>query len=581
MQSFIKISLLLILLLTAGLFPQKIEVSGVQQSEIQYRLMQDIELFPGVKKLLVSFVTPASFKSLTYEQQIHNLNFEMLPPPSGQETETDSRGNQIRTFYWLNPPGKIKAGVTFKALNRVQLNPIPDDQTPFPISNLPPEVAIYLQPTEKVQSDNPVIRAKAGELTASAETAYQASRNILYWVVEHMQYVLAPEKYDAFYSFNSGRGNCQNYSHLAAALMRAVGIPVRIVNGITLERPYTLGTGKSEYQFNMAKGRHSWVEVYFPGNGWLPFDPQQTEFFVSNRYLRIEVGLDNDESVNDGLVRWQQSSGAAPQTPRLEEAIENNFIRDEINLSGKFFDNGLSKMVLGPPFQSMLLPPLAEAEKEPEVEKEAEPGKEAQEKPAGEAVDYTRLQYSEAFSSGNLDFPEGVNFAFPRQVSETKDRDAFQLQRSFLVETAEYVTSKTRFAQVFILKEPIRLEKIALALHKFGGSGSLWLEFSEDENGKPGQTAVKSKPVRLEYIKTPQGYHWIDFDFSTEGIVLSPGRYWFFLNYSGGPIVNWFYTYGKPVGPIDGTRSRAAGQRDWPTILSFEFNYRVSGKAAK
>jgi hypothetical protein len=558
----------------AGIYAQKIEVLGVQQSEIQYRLAQDIEVAAGTGELIVSFVVPVNFRSLTCQQQVSDLNFEFRPLPGRQETKNDTRGNQIRTFFWQKPAGVVNTALSFRADNRVNLEVIRDDRSPFPMRNLPREATIYLQPTAQVQADDPAIQAKAQELTASAATATQASRNILFWVVEHMQYILMPEQYDALYAFRTGKGNCQNYSHLAAALMRAVGIPVRIVNGITLDRPYSLKTENSEYQFEMAQGRHSWIEVFFPQIGWVPFDPQRTEFFVSNRYVRIEVGIDNDESINDGLVRWRQSSGTKPQPPRLEEVIETTFIRDDTRLSGKLLPERLRKIVLGPPVESVALPPLAEIEEEKEIEETPD------EETSPEEIDYSKLQYTKPFVYGNLDFPEGVNFAFPRQVSGAQDQSSFQLQRSFLVETAEYVTAKTRFAQMFILKEPIRLEKIALALHKFGGSGTLWLELSEDENGKPGQTAVRSKPVRLEFMQTRQGYHWIDFDFSAEGIVLSPGRYWFFLNYNGGAIVNWFYSYGKPVGPSDGTRSRAIGQTGWPTILSFEFNYRVTGKAA-
>lgn len=558
---------------------QKIEVTGSQHSEIQYRLEQDIEPFPGLKELYVSFVVPTSFQSPTYSQQISDLNFELLPLPSDQKSETDARGNQIRTYTWTNPAGTVKAAVTFRALNRVQLGVLQDDGTPFPMRNLSPEVNIFLQPTAQVQSDHPAIQDKAKELTASARTAYQACQNILYWVVEHMQYVLVPEQYDAMYSFAHGKGNCQNYSHLAAALMRASGIPARIVNGITLDRPYTLEADNGQYQFEMARGRHSWIEVYFPGSGWIPFDPQQSEFFVSNRYVRVEIGVDNEESINDGLVRWRQTSGSARQNPRLEEIIETSFVRDDVKLNGQLLA-GVNKIVLGPPLTSAAMPPLAAAEEEKKKKPapEPEPAPKA-EPPAAKDMDYSKLSYTEPFVFGNLDFPLGVDFAFPRQASGGPNQDSYQLQRSFLVETAEYVTSQTQFAQCFVLKEPIRLEKIGLALHNFGGSGYLWLELSEDENGKPGATAVSTRKVPLQYILTRQGYQWVDFPF--ESIVLSPGRYWFFLNFSGGPIVNWFYSYGKPVGPMDGTRSRALGQSDWPTILSFEFNYRVTGKAVK
>jgi transglutaminase-like putative cysteine protease len=51
---------------------------------------------------------------------------------------------------------------------------------------------------------------------------------------------------------------------LAAALMRAVGIPARIVNGVTLKKPFDVNVSGQILTLNMAEGRHSWIEVYFP-----------------------------------------------------------------------------------------------------------------------------------------------------------------------------------------------------------------------------------------------------------------------------------------------------------------------------
>jgi len=55
------------------------------------------------------------------------------------------------------------------------------------------------------------------------------------------------------------------------------------------------------------------------------------------------------------------------------------------------------------------------------------------------------------------------------------------------------------------------------------------------------------------------------------------GNYWIALGFTGSPIVNWFYTYGKPVGSVEGTRYKGVYQADWSNALSYEFNYRVVG----
>ncbi|MBW2349568.1 MAG: transglutaminase domain-containing protein [Deltaproteobacteria bacterium] len=69
-------------------------------------------------------------------------------------------------------------------------------------------------------------------------TQFDAVQRQIIWVVDHLRYINPPRRYDALYALDSGRGNCQNFSHLTAALLRACGIPVRIVNGFTLDKPF-------------------------------------------------------------------------------------------------------------------------------------------------------------------------------------------------------------------------------------------------------------------------------------------------------------------------------------------------------
>ena len=150
------------------------------------------------------------------------------------------------------------------------------------------------------------------------------------------------------------------------------------------------------------------------------------------------------------------------------------------------------------------------------------------------------------------------------------------------MESAEYVTGRaTQYAQVFLLKKPMLLEKVSLALHSFGCDGMLWINLMEDREGKPGRQIDASDLVELSTLSMRPGYRWVDFNFKKAPTLLKPGYYWIALGFSGGPIVNWFYTYGKPVGPVEGTRYKGVFDEDWSGALSYEFNYRVMGKRAK
>ena len=69
--------------------------------------------------------------------------------------------------------------------------------------------------------------------------------------------------------FDAKLGYCQQYSGAMALLLRMAGIPARVVTGFS--------TGATDMKTGEYIVRdfdaHSWVEAYYPGWGWLTFDP--------------------------------------------------------------------------------------------------------------------------------------------------------------------------------------------------------------------------------------------------------------------------------------------------------------------
>ncbi len=537
-------------------------LNGGQESKIHYRLYQKVEPAAGTKSLILSFVVPATFTSPTYNQTVSDFSLTFAPQPTTREEVVDPRGNRVVKATWSGGRGPVEASVALTAVNTVRLEPL-RTQAPFPVAGLPPEVGVYLKASRQVQSRDAAIAAKARQLTEGARTEFDAVQKVLSWVVDHMQYVTPPEQYDALYAFQSGKGNCQNYSHLAAALLRAVGVPVRIVNGVTLKQPYDVKLPDGTITMRMGQGRHSWIEVYFPDLGWVPFDPQQTELFVSNRFVRIEVGVDNEETIMDGLIRWTQSQGTRGQ-PQFEESIEAEFALDRVVLNARKEQHGPRNMIFLPEVLATFEPYQAPPPPPPPT-------------PVSEQ-DMKQLRFTVPFVSGNLTFPEGVDFLAARGPAVAGGENAYEMRKNFLVETAEYVTTQAaQYAQMFLLNKPIRLASVGLALHRFGGEGTLWVELYKDDRGKPGAYVATSEMLTADQLSLRPGYRWVDFAFRGEPLLLSPGRYWIALGFTGSPIVNWFFTYGKPVGPPEGTRYKTIFDEDWSRALSYEFNYRVQG----
>ena len=358
--------------------------------------------------------------------------------------------------------------------------------------------------------------------------------------------------------------------------MRAVGIPVRIVNGVTLEQPYQVRFANGIMTMRMAQGRHSWIEVWFEDLGWVPFDPQQMQLFVSNRFIRVEVGLDNNEAVYDGAIRWTQMRGTRG-APVFRESIQADFVEDQIELFAEKMNYGPKKMLFTPEVSSEFSEIVFEASAAAPVIIPPD--------------QLSSMSFVLPDTSGNLDFPMNTDFLETREIAASSESGEMVLRKNFLVETAEYVTGKGRkYTQTFILDKPLQLTHIGLALHNFGGSGQIidepavnpaqiWIELYEDNGeGKPGKLKSTSAMKALNTLSQKPGYRWEDFGF--EQLALSPGRYWMALAYTGSPIVNWFFTYGKSVGPDDGTRYNTLFDETWSHSLAFEFNYRIIGRTA-
>jgi transglutaminase-like putative cysteine protease len=556
--------LVIVLLSAVPVRAENYTVRGGMGAEIRYELRETITGGDDVRKTTLSFVMPRSFESPTFRQEIRSADVSFVPQPDERNNSEDSRGNRILTAVWNNPPGLIDVRLAVTAVNTTGLDTI-ETKAPFPLVAVPREFRDYLGATEQVQSDHARIRSLAGEMTRGVTTQFDAVQRLISWVVDHLSYVNPPQQYDAVYALESGKGNCQNYSHLSAALLRASGIPTRIINGITMGRPFDVAWQKGVMTFKMGQGRHSWIEVWFPDLGWVPFDPQNSVLFVSSRFIRVEVGVDNNETKNDGLLTWTQARDAA-RKPRLQEAVNADFRKDEVRIRGERETYGPRNLLLSPQVRASFQPLAIKPVPPPPVYTEAEK---------------LAFRFDAPLVYGNLAYPEDIDFAFPR-VTRSAGGDAFEMRRNFLVETAEYVTTNlTQYAQVVILQKPVRLERVGLALHNFGGEGSLWVDVFADRDGKPGPPIAASALVNVEEISPRPGYRWVDFDFGRESTVLMPGAYWIALGFSGSPIVNWFYTYGKPVGPVHGTRYKEVLQGDWSGALNYEFNYRIVGRTIR
>jgi tetratricopeptide (TPR) repeat protein len=93
----------------------------------------------------------------------------------------------------------------------------------------------------------------------------------------------------AWFLFQSKKGYCSYYAFAMALMLRSLGIPARVAAGFFID-PLANTFDYYPVRSDMA---HAWVEVPFPGYGWIEFDPT-TDNLAEGEEFRFSAGVDPD-----------------------------------------------------------------------------------------------------------------------------------------------------------------------------------------------------------------------------------------------------------------------------------------------
>jgi transglutaminase-like putative cysteine protease len=121
---------------------------------------------------------------------------------------------------------------------------------------------------------DPRVSELAGTLTSSATNNYARAMAIQSYLRSNFQYTLDPPAIEpedpvGSFLFRSKSGYCEYFSAAMAVMLRTLNVPSRLVNGFQTGSYNRFG---KDFVVR-ARDAHSWVEVYFTGYGWIPFDP--------------------------------------------------------------------------------------------------------------------------------------------------------------------------------------------------------------------------------------------------------------------------------------------------------------------
>jgi len=177
------------------------------------------------------------------------------------------------------------------------------------------QTSIYERYTQLPSDLPPDIETLTRSLVTDGAHPYQAARIIEAYLRTTYPYTLEiadpPPLKDAvsYFLFDSGTGYFDHHASAMAVMLRTLGIPTRIAAGFAVDED-DLDTGTKTYILT-EQDAWAWPEVYFPGLGWVEFNP------TPGRPLVPRAGDDSDRR----LFILPDGSHASPLTD--EELLQD------------------------------------------------------------------------------------------------------------------------------------------------------------------------------------------------------------------------------------------------------------------
>ncbi|HEX4998456.1 MAG TPA: transglutaminase family protein [Terriglobia bacterium] len=205
-------------------------------------------------------------------QRVQSSEITVDPKPAFFHSRKDYFGNDVSVFGVLEKHGQLTATA----------HSVVDVRSGAP-RNVPSHTAIHVRDMLAAESDaelmeaaqfrfqSPYVPAVDG-LAAYAREIFPSDRPLIDAVKELTRRIHAEFKYDPKATsidtplsevFRSRSGVCQDFAHVMIGALRSMRLAARYVSG------YVRSGGK----YQGAQASHAWVSVYFPGAGWIDFDP--------------------------------------------------------------------------------------------------------------------------------------------------------------------------------------------------------------------------------------------------------------------------------------------------------------------
>jgi len=282
------------------------EYFDYQNLLLNFKIKNSIEIVPKNPSYSVKSVQARLnyVPKESYRQKVESV--ETIP-------DADFEDGTI-VFFWKNPPLNIFFEADSKISTVADFKKVKQKQN-FPINNLQNDLFEYLQQGEIIDI-TPEIKTLASSLAEDNDDLYEVVFRLADWTEKNIQYNLSTRNVEASepasWVLENKEGVCDEITSLFIAMCRSLGIPARFVSGIA----YT-----NSESFEQDWGPHGWAEVYFPEQGWIPFDVTYGEFgyidaghiklrestgpkdsSVEYEYIGRDIGLDTQRLVFETSV---------------------------------------------------------------------------------------------------------------------------------------------------------------------------------------------------------------------------------------------------------------------------------------
>ncbi|MFS8103002.1 DUF3488 and transglutaminase-like domain-containing protein [Lentzea alba] len=128
-------------------------------------------------------------------------------------------------------------------------------------------------------------------------------------------------------------GYCEQYASAMAVMARVVGLPSRVAIGFTAG----VASPDNSYRVISTDDAHAWVEIFFPGHGWMTFDPTPIDDGrgVVPPYLReTSQGTEDEPSAQTSTEPTSPSTAGSAQPSASPDGTEDNQNLQEVGPSG-------------------------------------------------------------------------------------------------------------------------------------------------------------------------------------------------------------------------------------------------------